>query len=132
MPAARPVILLAAASLLLTVPPTLAATVVANPSNVSCTGPTEAAATGQGLVSPAADGNGVTSAPGPVRNLVVTALSALTPALEGRADELADDLLDSHRRVRAGARVARRGLAVRAQKPVDLLGVYVWLPVPAP
>lgn len=74
MPAARPVILLAAASLMLTVPPTLAATVVPNPSNVSCTGPTEAAATGQGLVSPAADGNGVTSAPGPVRNLAVTAL----------------------------------------------------------
>ena len=41
----------------------------------------------------------------------------------------ADDLLDAHRRVRAGAGIARRGLAVAAQKPADILGLYVWLPV---
>ena len=37
--------------------------------------------------------------------------------------------LDAHRRVRAGAGIARRGLAVAAQKPADILGLYVWLPV---
>ena len=47
------------------------------------------------------------------------------------ADGLADDLLDAHRRVRTGANAPRRGLSVVAQKPVDLLGMYVFLPVPA-
>ena len=46
------------------------------------------------------------------------------------ADRHAADLLDSHRRVRAGAGAARRGLKVTAQKPVDVLGVYT-LPAPA-
>jgi hypothetical protein len=45
------------------------------------------------------------------------------------ADELAAELLDAHRRVRSGAGVPRRGLSVTAQKPVDLLGAYVILPV---
>ena len=60
---------------------------------------------------------------------VVTALPALTPALDAEADRLAAELLDAHRRVRAGAGVARRGLAVTAQKPADILGLYIWLPV---
>ena len=45
------------------------------------------------------------------------------------ADDLALELLDAHRRVRSGAGTARRGLAVTAQKPVDVLGVYIFLPV---
>lgn len=49
--------------------------------------------------------------------------------LDSIADELAAELLDAHRRVRSGASAARRGLAVTAQKPVDLLGAYVYLPV---
>lgn len=47
------------------------------------------------------------------------------------ADELADEVLDAHRRVRTGAGAQRRGLSVVAQRPVDLLGMYVFLPVPA-
>jgi superfamily II DNA or RNA helicase len=45
------------------------------------------------------------------------------------ADDLAGRLHESHLRVReaAGQRV-RRQLSVRAQKPADLLGVYVYLP----
>ena len=62
---------------------------------------------------------------------VVAAAPSITPALEEVADRLAEELLDAHRRVRAGAGVARRGLAVAAQKPVDLLGLYIWLPVTA-
>lgn len=60
---------------------------------------------------------------------VMDHLDALNPVLNNRADTLADELLESHRRVRAGAGAAKRGLAVRAQKPVDILGVYVYLPV---
>lgn len=68
------------------------------------------------------------------RDLAERALSrlgALMPDLERRADVLADELLASHRRVRAGAGAQRRGLRVTAQKPVDVLGVYLYLPVAA-
>jgi superfamily II DNA or RNA helicase len=57
-------------------------------------------------------------------------LPALGPALDAVADQLARDLLASHRRVREAAGIVRRGLRVAAQKPVDLLGVYVHLPLP--
>ena len=72
--------------------------------------------------------------PGQAEDLIA-ALTAAAPAWSGHlgslADSLAEELLDAHRRVRAGASAARRGLAVTAQKPVDLLGVYVYLPVAA-
>ncbi|RMI14302.1 helicase-related protein [Cellulomonas triticagri] len=56
-------------------------------------------------------------------------VSALGPLLDSRAGERADRLLESHRRVRAGAGATRQGLRVRAQTPVDVLGVYLYLPV---
>ena len=49
--------------------------------------------------------------------------------LAALADDLGDQLLLAHRRVRSGAGAPRRGLSVTAQKPVDLLGAYVYLPV---
>jgi hypothetical protein len=54
---------------------------------------------------------------------------ALVGELERRGDTLAAGLLDSHRRVRRSLDATRRGLRVIAQKPVDVLGVYVYLPV---
>jgi len=62
---------------------------------------------------------------------VVAAVPALNAPLEAEADRIAEDLLDAHRRVRAGAGIVRRGLSVTAQKPVDILGLYVWLPLAA-
>ncbi|GAB48609.1 helicase-related protein [Mobilicoccus pelagius] len=59
----------------------------------------------------------------------IGAAATLAPVLEERAQARAVELLESHRRVRAGARAARAGLRVRAQLPVDVLGVYVYLPV---
>jgi superfamily II DNA or RNA helicase len=50
--------------------------------------------------------------------------------LDDMADQLAADLRDAHWRVRTSAGARRRGLTVTAQKPVDLLGVYIYLPVP--
>ncbi len=64
-----------------------------------------------------------------VANRFVDGLGALTEHFDATADRLATELLDAHRRVRAGAGATRRGLAVTAQKPVDVLGFYVWLPV---
>jgi hypothetical protein len=45
------------------------------------------------------------------------------------ADDLAEHLREAHLRVReaVGQRV-RRQITVRAQKPADILGVYVYLP----
>jgi superfamily II DNA or RNA helicase len=55
-------------------------------------------------------------------------LPALGAFLDQSADALAEELLSSHRRVREAAGVVRRGLRVTAQKPADVLGVYVHLP----
>ncbi|MGH3263124.1 MAG: hypothetical protein ACRDNS_14125 [Trebonia sp.] len=59
----------------------------------------------------------------------VAALDAVRPHLDDVADELAIKLRDDHIRVReAGGQRVRRQIAVRAQKPADILGVYVYLP----
>ncbi len=43
----------------------------------------------------------------------------------------AADILETHRRVRASAKIVRRGLRVQPHLPPDLIGVMVLLPVPA-
>ncbi|SFF11083.1 Superfamily II DNA or RNA helicase, SNF2 family [Flavimobilis marinus] len=66
------------------------------------------------------------------RDLITAALDRVGtwgPVLDARSQERAERLLESHRRVRAGAGAARQGLRVRAQTPVDVLGVYLYLPV---
>jgi superfamily II DNA or RNA helicase len=62
----------------------------------------------------------------------VAGLPVLMPHVEDVADVQARRLWDDHIRVReaAGQRV-RRQIAVRAQHPPDILGVYVYLPGPA-
>jgi hypothetical protein len=62
-------------------------------------------------------------------NRVLGQLPAVLPELQHRADLHAARLHDSHRRVRTGAGMARRGLKVTAQEPVDVLGVYLYLPL---
>jgi superfamily II DNA or RNA helicase len=59
----------------------------------------------------------------------VAALDVILPHLSAVADDLAVRLRDDHIRVReAGGQRVRRQIAVRAQKPADVLGVYVYLP----
>jgi hypothetical protein len=56
-------------------------------------------------------------------------VAGLLPHLDSAADALAARLREDHIRVReAGGQHARRQIAVRAQKPADILGVYVYLP----
>jgi hypothetical protein len=56
-------------------------------------------------------------------------LPAVTPHLNQAADELAAAMRESHIRVReAAGQRARRQIAVRPEKPADILGVYVYLP----
>jgi superfamily II DNA or RNA helicase len=59
---------------------------------------------------------------------VLHGLDALTPHLEEYGDQLADELLTSHRRVRGASGDIVRGLSVSAQRPADILGSYVYLP----
>ena len=61
-------------------------------------------------------------------NPTLDALDAVTGHLSEAADKKAKDLDDSHRRVRQSAGAAVRGLRVTAQKPVDILGVYIFVP----
>src|SRR5262249_42755450 len=59
----------------------------------------------------------------------IASLDVLAPHLSSVADELASTLRDDHLRVReAGGQRVRRQITVRAQKPADVLGVYVYLP----
>jgi superfamily II DNA or RNA helicase len=83
------------------------------------------------LTTASADANVAPDQAADLTGRVVAGLPALAPALDAEADRLAAELLDAHRRVRVGASAPRRGLAVTAQKPPDILGVYIWLPVPA-
>lgn len=65
----------------------------------------------------------------PVLERAIDGLGAVQPHVNATADELAVRLRDSHLRVResAGQR-ARRQITVAAQRPADVLGVYVFLP----
>ena len=58
-------------------------------------------------------------------------LPALAGYLDQAADDLAAELRDAHIRVReAAGQQVRRQITVRALKPPDVLGVYVYLPSP--
>lgn len=59
---------------------------------------------------------------------VVEGFDALRTHLDAESDRRADLLLDSHRRVRAAARLRRVSYRVEPQRPIDVLGVYVFLP----
>ncbi|MFG2410155.1 helicase-related protein [Streptomyces goshikiensis] len=59
---------------------------------------------------------------------IISGLGRIDDVLVARGTELAEQLLDSHRRVRGAVGAARRGLKVTPQDRPDVLGVYVYLP----
>jgi superfamily II DNA or RNA helicase len=59
-------------------------------------------------------------------------LPELSDHLAAYGRELAEELADSHRRVRGASGEIRRGLKVEAQEPADILGTYVYLPIANP
>ncbi|MGW1491635.1 helicase-related protein [Streptomyces sp. NPDC002402] len=59
---------------------------------------------------------------------ILAQLRDMSGYLEDYGDELAADLDESHRRVRAASGEIVRGLSVTAQRPADILGAYVYLP----
>jgi superfamily II DNA or RNA helicase len=62
-----------------------------------------------------------------VRRLIDN-LAAVEGHLDVYGEQLAAELLDSHRRVRSAAGEIVRGVSVTAMKPADVLGAYVYLP----
>jgi hypothetical protein len=77
---------------------------------------------------------GANTAPEFARNaatLILDGLPGLAGHLNATADRLAERLAESHQRVRteSGQKESAK-LAVTPQRPADLLGVYVYLPVP--
>lgn len=61
--------------------------------------------------------------------LILDGIPHLTSWLERSCDERAEVLLQAHQRVRQAAK-ARGSLRVEAQRPPDVLGIYVLLPMP--
>ncbi|QXT62881.1 helicase-related protein [Tessaracoccus palaemonis] len=68
--------------------------------------------------------------PRPYLDSALSKLPDLLPHLEQHGATLAERIRASHRRVRAASGSAVRGLGVRAENPPDVLGVYVFVPVP--
>ena len=62
---------------------------------------------------------------------ILEGLPEVADHLETHGEALAEATLDSHRRVRSAAGYVRRGLKVEAERPSDILGVYVYLPAGA-
>jgi len=83
----------------------------------------------EALSSAQASGNVPPDMAASAASRVIDHLDLVAGHLDQAADDLAAQLLESHRRARAGAGATRRGLKVTAQKPVDILGAYVYLPV---
>ncbi|QVQ53165.1 DEAD/DEAH box helicase [Spiractinospora alimapuensis] len=65
----------------------------------------------------------------PTMRMVLDDLPSAESHLDAHGETLATELADAHRRVRIASDEIRRGLRVQAQKPADILGVYVYLPV---
>ncbi|MCY9784214.1 DEAD/DEAH box helicase [Nocardiopsis sp. EMB25] len=65
---------------------------------------------------------------------IIDGLPTVNDRLAAYGRELAEELADSHRRVRQAdtskSREIVRGLKVEPQEPADILGAYVYLPVP--
>jgi hypothetical protein len=62
---------------------------------------------------------------------ILDGVLALMPHLESAARTRAAELLEAHRRVRSAARLRGVSQRVEPQLPPDILGIYVFLPVPA-
>ena len=61
---------------------------------------------------------------------ILTGMPALMPAIENIARARGRELLDAHTRVRAASRLRGISQRVEPQFPPDILGLYVFLPIP--
>jgi superfamily II DNA or RNA helicase len=61
---------------------------------------------------------------------ILAGMPALMPAIENIARERGRELLDAHTRVRTASRIRGVSQRVEPQLPPDILGLYVFLPIP--
>lgn len=59
---------------------------------------------------------------------VIDGIDELTEHLGQTGDQMAERIVESHRRVRQASGEIRRGLSVKVERPADVLGVYVFMP----
>lgn len=74
--------------------------------------------------------SGNVSNPGQYLTSALGQLAQVQSHLDDHGQALSEKLRASHRRVRAASGAVVRGLGVRAESPPDVLGVYVFVPVP--
>jgi hypothetical protein len=84
----------------------------------------------EALLNVAPDANIVPELQREALQRVLDEFAALAPHLEESAWQRANELLEAHRRVRSAARMRGVSQRVEPQLPPDILGVYVFLPVP--
>ena len=65
-----------------------------------------------------------------VLETITSGFITLKPALEDAAQAHAEQLLEAHERVRVAARARGRRPVIEPFLPVDVLGLYVFLPIP--
>ncbi len=80
------------------------------------------------LLAAAPSGN--VASPGQYLTSALAQLGQAQEHLDAHGQGLAEKLRESHRRVRAASGGVVRGLGVRAETPPDVLGVYVFVPIP--
>ena len=59
---------------------------------------------------------------------VIDDFDLLRPHLEEYAGQRGDEILEAHRRVREATRLTGVKYEIEPQLPVDVLGIYVYLP----
>ncbi len=74
--------------------------------------------------------SGNVSNPGQYMVSALSHVAQVRQHLEDHGQVRAEEIRASHRRVRAASGAVVRGLGVRAESPPDVLGVYVFVPVP--
>ncbi|MGJ6980683.1 helicase-related protein [Aestuariimicrobium soli] len=74
--------------------------------------------------------SGNVSSPEQYLSSALAQLHRVSTHLDERGRALADEIEAAHRRVRSASGAPLRGLSVRAESPADVLGVYVFVPVP--
>ena len=68
------------------------------------------------------------NSPGEAMNCVGEGLLAIKPKLIALAKERGEALLEAHRRVRKATRATGTSQRIEPKLPVDVLGVFVYLP----
>ena len=88
-------------------------------------------ATAEALMLAEPTGNVATGQASDLVGVVINGVEHLQAKLEEEAARRAEELLEAHQRVREAARTTAVTSTVEPKLPVDILGIYVFVPQPA-